>query len=81
MPDAFRSRLNPSVPAGAATCRLVALLLGGLLTVAVLAPLTGQLSRTAVLAGQVLDAANGSTIGFASVVVEDAASSKQLLAR
>ena len=35
-------------------------------------------TSTAVLAGRVLDAANGSPIGFASVVVEDAASSKQL---
>ena len=78
MLDAFLSRFNPSATAGASARRDVALLLH-LLVLAVLAPLTASAQQnTAVLAGRVLDAANGSPIGFASVVVEDAASSKQL---
>src|SRR5688500_4085826 len=78
MPDAFLSRFNRSATAGASARRDVALLLH-LLLLAVLAPLTASAQQiTAVLAGRVLDAANGSPIGFASVVVEDAASSKQL---
>jgi hypothetical protein len=50
-----------------------------LLVFAVLAPLTASAQQnTAVLAGRVLDVSNGSPIGFAPVVVEDAASGKQL---
>jgi hypothetical protein len=78
MLDAFLSRFNRSAPVGASTRRVGALLLH-LLVLTVLVPLTASAQQnTAVLAGRVLDAANGSPIGFASVVVEDAASSKQL---
>ena len=50
-----------------------------MLMISGLAPLAAFAQQnTAVLAGRVLDAANGSPIGFASVVVEDAASGKQL---
>jgi hypothetical protein len=78
MPDASLSRLNRSPITGASARRGAALLLH-LLVLAVLAPLTASAQQSsAVLAGRVLDAANDSPIGFASVVVEDAASSKQL---
>ena len=78
MLDLFLSRVVYRTIASSCVRRAAASSLGVLL-ITVLVPLTAFAQQaTAVLAGRVLDMANDAPIGFASVVVEDAASGQQL---
>ena len=71
---AFLSRLSRTTPAGASARPPLRRSLQLLIAATVMAPLSVFAQQnTAVLGGRVLDAANGSPLAFASVVVEDAA--------
>jgi outer membrane receptor protein involved in Fe transport len=79
MSDAFVSCLNRTALAGSSARGALRRSLLLLTVATMVAPLSVFAQQnTAVLGGRVLDAANGSPIAFASVVVEDAASGKQL---
>ncbi len=79
MSDAFPSRLSRTARAGSSVRRALRRSLHLVIVAAVTAPLSVFAQQSAaVIGGRVLDVANGAAIAFASVVVEDAASGKQL---
>jgi hypothetical protein len=79
MSYAFVSRLGLTATAGTSVRPALRRSLQLLIAATVMGPLSSFAQQTtAVVGGRVLDAANGSPIAFASALVEDAASGKQL---